>query len=61
MVPLSLSLFQQDQLVFKHPDPEVFTDSVLCYIKNCIDTVTVDKHIRVYPNQKPWMNQKVHP
>ncbi|KAK3515915.1 hypothetical protein QTP86_020657 [Hemibagrus guttatus] len=38
---------------------EVFTDSVLCYIKNCIDTVTVDKRIRVYPNQKPWMNREV--
>uniref|UniRef100_A0A3P9IGT3 Reverse transcriptase domain-containing protein n=1 Tax=Oryzias latipes TaxID=8090 RepID=A0A3P9IGT3_ORYLA len=45
--------------VFEHPDLEVFTDSVLCYIKNCIDTVTVDKQIRVYPNRKPWMNREV--
>ncbi|KAK3541571.1 hypothetical protein QTP86_031647, partial [Hemibagrus guttatus] len=45
--------------IFEHPDLEVFTDSVLCYIKNCIDTVTVDKRIRVYPNQKPWMNREV--
>lgn len=37
----------------------MFTDSVLCYIKNCIETVTVDKCIRIYPNQKPWMNKKV--
>ncbi|XP_039647286.1 uncharacterized protein LOC120553194 [Perca fluviatilis] len=37
----------------------MFTDSVLCYIKNCIDTVTVDKHIQVYPNQKPWMSKEV--
>ena len=29
-------------------------DSVLCYIKNCVDTVTVDKCIQVYP-EKPWM------
>ena len=28
----------------------MFTDSVLCYFKNCIDTVTVDKCIWVYPN-----------
>ncbi|KAK3575095.1 hypothetical protein QTP86_020708 [Hemibagrus guttatus] len=45
--------------IFEHPDLEVFTDSVLCYIKNCIDTVTVDKRIQVYPNQKPWMTREV--
>ena len=41
--------------IFEHPDLEVFTDSVLCYIKNCIDIVTLDKRIQVYPNKKPWM------
>ncbi|XP_051793955.1 uncharacterized protein LOC127530662 [Acanthochromis polyacanthus] len=45
--------------IFDHPDLEVFTDSVLYYIKNCIDNVTVNKTIRVYPNRKPWMTQKV--
>ncbi|KAK0146537.1 hypothetical protein N1851_014143 [Merluccius polli] len=45
--------------VFEHQVLEVFTDGVLCYIKNCIDTVTVDKRIRVYPNRKPWMNREV--
>ncbi|XP_013882724.1 uncharacterized protein LOC106531401, partial [Austrofundulus limnaeus] len=45
--------------VSEHQDLEVFTDSVLCYIKNCIDTVTVDKRIRVFPNRKPWMTQEV--
>uniref|UniRef100_UPI0037E88240 NLR family CARD domain-containing protein 3-like n=1 Tax=Semicossyphus pulcher TaxID=241346 RepID=UPI0037E88240 len=45
--------------IFEHPDLGVFTDSVLCYIKNCIDTVTVDKRIQVYPNQKPWMTREV--
>ena len=37
----------------------MFTDSVPCYIKNCIDIVTVDNCIRVYPNQKPWMTREV--
>lgn len=37
----------------------MFTDSVLCYIKNCTDNVTEDKTIRVYPNRKPWMTQRV--
>lgn len=45
--------------MFVHQDLEVFTDSVLCYIKYCINTVTVDKRIRVYPNQKPWMTREV--
>ena len=45
--------------VFEHQDLELFTDSVLCYIKHCTDTVTVDKRIRVYPNQKPWMTREV--
>ena len=45
--------------IFEDPDLEVFTDSVLCYIKNCIDIVTVDKCICLYPNQKPWMTREV--
>lgn len=39
--------------IFAHQDLNVFTDSVLCYIKHCTDTVTVDKRLRIYPNQKP--------
>ncbi|KAK3569004.1 hypothetical protein QTP86_021586 [Hemibagrus guttatus] len=45
--------------VFEHQELGVFTDSVLCYIKNCIDTVTADKCIQVYSNQKPWMTREV--
>ena len=45
--------------VFEHQDLNMYTDSVLCYIKNCTDIVTVDKRIRVYPNQKPWMTREV--
>ncbi|KAM9495214.1 E3 ubiquitin/ISG15 ligase TRIM25-like [Clarias gariepinus] len=44
-------------VVFEDSDLGGFTDSVLCYIKNCIDTV--DKRIWIYPNQKPWMNKGV--
>lgn len=43
--------------IFEHADLEVFTDTVLCYIKNCTDIVKVEKHIWVYPNQKPWMTR----
>ncbi|KAK3507142.1 hypothetical protein QTP70_008626 [Hemibagrus guttatus] len=45
--------------VFEHQELGVFTDSVLCYIKNCIDIVTVDKCILVYSNQKTWMTREV--
>ena len=45
--------------IFEYPDLEVFSDSVLCYIKNCIDIVTVDKHVQVFPSQKPWMTREV--
>ncbi|KAJ8402846.1 hypothetical protein AAFF_G00361600 [Aldrovandia affinis] len=45
--------------VFEHQDLEVFVFCVLCYIMFCIGMVTVDKRIRVYPNQKPWMNREV--
>lgn len=30
------------------------------HIKYCIGNVTVDKTIRIYPNQKPWMTSHVH-
>uniref|UniRef100_A0A8C7YZR7 Reverse transcriptase domain-containing protein n=1 Tax=Oryzias sinensis TaxID=183150 RepID=A0A8C7YZR7_9TELE len=45
--------------IFDHPDLEEHTATVLCYINHCTDTVTVEKHIRVYPNQKPWMTREV--
>lgn len=32
---------------------------MLAYIKHCIDTVTVVKTIRVFPNEKPWMTGQV--
>lgn len=48
-----------DWSVFELQDLQVYTDSVLSYIKFCIDSVTVVKHIRDYPNQKPWMTNKV--
>ena len=45
--------------VFKHQDLAVHTESVLSYIKYCVGNVTVDKHICVFPNQKPWMTSQV--
>ncbi|KAI4887106.1 hypothetical protein NFI96_003143 [Prochilodus magdalenae] len=45
--------------VFEDQDPEEYTSTVLYYIKNCVVNVTVDKNIRVYPNQKPWLTKEV--
>ncbi len=45
--------------LFYKEDLEKFTETVLFYIKYCMDNVTVDKCIRIFPNQKPWMTSKV--
>lgn len=45
--------------IFDHPDLEVHTAAVPGCIKRCTDTVTVDKCIQVYLNQKPWMTKEV--
>lgn len=46
--------------LFEHEDLHEYTDTVLSYIKICIDNVTVNKRIRVFSNQKPWMTSEVH-
>ena len=48
-----------DWSIFENKDLEQYTAAVLGYIKYCIDTVTVDKPVRVYPNTKPWMTTEV--
>jgi len=46
--------------IFEQGDLQEYTDTVLFYIKICIDNVTVNKLIRVFPNQKPWMTSEVY-
>lgn len=41
--------FRTNWDVFLHQGLEVFMGSVPCYVKYCIDTITVDKRIRLYP------------
>ena len=45
--------------LFQHQDLETYTGTVLDYIKFCMGTVSVDRNIRVFPNQKPWMTRQV--
>lgn len=46
--------------VFKEgADLEKYTTSVLAYVHFCTDTVLTTKTIRVFPNQKPWLDSTV--
>uniref|UniRef100_A0A669B6K4 Reverse transcriptase domain-containing protein n=1 Tax=Oreochromis niloticus TaxID=8128 RepID=A0A669B6K4_ORENI len=45
--------------LFSSHNLQEYTDTVLSYIRNCVDNVTVNKRVRVFPNQKPWMNSEV--
>ncbi len=38
---------------------EAYSDSVTCFIRTCIEDVIPTKIIRIYPNQKPWINSDV--
>ena len=38
---------------------EAYTSSVLDYVQFCTDAVLPTKTIRVFPNQKPWMDSMV--
>ncbi len=40
-------------------DVEAYSDSVTCFIRKCIEDVVPSKTIRIYPNQKPWINSDV--
>ncbi len=40
-------------------DIEAYSDTVTCFIRKCIDDVVPTKTIRIYPNQKTWINSDV--
>ncbi len=40
-------------------DIEAYSDSVTCFIRKCVEDVVPTKTIRIYPNQKPWINSNV--
>ncbi|KAI4886334.1 hypothetical protein NFI96_000178 [Prochilodus magdalenae] len=42
-----------------HINIDIYTNSVLEHINNCVDKVTSHKTIITFPNQKPWMNREV--
>ncbi|KAI4876770.1 hypothetical protein NFI96_001756 [Prochilodus magdalenae] len=42
-----------------HINIDIYTNSVLEHINNCVDRVTSHKTKVTFPNQKPWMNREV--
>lgn len=38
---------------------EGHTSAVLSYISFCTESVTTTKTVKVFPNQKPWLNSEV--
>lgn len=48
-----------EQSLFQYQDLGVYTETVLSYIKFFTGNDTVDKCIRIFPNQKPWLTSQV--
>ncbi len=40
-------------------DIEAYSDSVMCFIRKCIEDAVLTKTICIYSNQKPWINSDV--
>ncbi len=40
-------------------DIEAYSDTVTCFIRKCTEDVVPTKTIRIYPNQKTWINSDV--
>ncbi|KAF0047409.1 hypothetical protein F2P81_001042 [Scophthalmus maximus] len=45
--------------VFEQGDLEEYSSSVLAYVAFCTETVLTTKTIKVFPNQKPWLDGNV--
>uniref|UniRef100_A0A670JPL4 Reverse transcriptase domain-containing protein n=1 Tax=Podarcis muralis TaxID=64176 RepID=A0A670JPL4_PODMU len=46
--------------LFVENNVDTYASTVLFYVKSCIDVVTTTKQIRVFPNNKPWLNRDVY-
>ncbi len=40
-------------------DIEAYSDTVTGFIRKCVEDIVPTKTIRIYPNQKPWINSDV--
>lgn len=46
--------FNDDDCCSNH---ELLNDTITCYVNFCVNSVVQTKNIRVYPNNKPWINK----
>ncbi len=53
------NMFKEAATYHDHTDLQEYTETVIAYIKKCIDDVTVTKTITTRANQKPWMTAEV--
>ncbi|KAI3372196.1 hypothetical protein L3Q82_007057 [Scortum barcoo] len=53
------SQFASQATLGSHTNIDSYSHSVLEYITTTIDSVTTERQITTYPNQKPWMNKEV--
>ncbi|KAI4903872.1 hypothetical protein NFI96_022133, partial [Prochilodus magdalenae] len=53
------SVFAAQATTDSHTNIDIYTNSVLKHINSCVDRVTTHKTIKIFPNQKPWMNREV--
>ncbi len=40
-------------------DIGVYSDTVTCFIRKCVEDIVPTKTIHIYPNQKTWINSDV--
>ena len=52
------SMFCSESTTDSHTDLDTFTSAVMI-TSSCIDSVTSVKWLKIFPNQKPWMNAEV--
>lgn len=50
---------QTDWDLFSSHGVREHTDTVLMYIKHCVESVTVKRHIKSHSNRKPWISAEV--
>lgn len=53
------NVFTADAIIDSQTNIHTYTNSVLDYINECVEGVTTHKTVKLFPNQKPWMNKEV--
>ena len=48
-----------DWTLFEEDNVDTYASTVLFYIKSCINVITTTRQVRVFSNNKPWLNREV--